>query len=36
MLVVLEAENERPNRIDLVVNFLDEVRAKVGKAGSAR
>lgn len=36
MLVVLEAENERPNRIDLVVNFRDEVRAKVSQAERAR
>jgi serine/threonine-protein kinase len=29
LMVVLQGENERPNRIDLVVNFLEEVRAKI-------
>ncbi len=29
LMVILEGENERPNRIDLVVNFLDELRAKL-------
>lgn len=29
LMVILEAENERPDRIDLVVNFLDELRAKM-------
>jgi len=30
VMVVLQGENERPNRIEVVVNFLDEVRAKMG------
>jgi len=29
MMVGLEGENERPNRIDVFVNFLDEVRTKI-------
>lgn len=32
LMVVLEGENERPNRIDLLVNFIDEVRAKLADA----
>ncbi|MFO0833036.1 MAG: protein kinase [Phycisphaerales bacterium] len=28
MMVVLQGENERPTRIELVVNFLEELRAK--------
>jgi hypothetical protein len=28
LMVILEGENERPNRIDLVVNFGEEIRAK--------
>ncbi len=32
LMVVLQGENEQPSRIDLVVNFLDEVRAKVSTA----
>lgn len=29
LMVILEGENDRVNRFDLVVNFLDEVRAKI-------
>jgi serine/threonine-protein kinase len=32
VMVVLQGEGERPNRINLVVNFLDEVRAKLDAA----
>jgi len=32
MMVVLEGQNERVSKIGVVVNFLDEVRAKVGTA----
>jgi Tol biopolymer transport system component len=32
LMAVLEGENERPTKIDLVVNFLDELRAKMGGA----
>jgi hypothetical protein len=29
LMVILEGENERANKIDLVVNFLEELRAKM-------
>lgn len=29
VMAILEGDNERPNRIDLVVNFLNELRVKV-------
>lgn len=29
LMVIMEGENERANRIDLVVNFLDDLRAKM-------
>ncbi len=32
LMVILEGENERANRIDLVVNFLEELRAKMPAA----
>lgn len=32
LMVILQGENERPNRIDLVVNFLEELRAKMPSA----
>lgn len=32
LMVILEGENERASRIDLVVNFADEMRAKMGTA----
>jgi Tol biopolymer transport system component len=31
-MVILQGENELANRIDLVVNFAEELRAKMGKA----
>ena len=30
LMVILEGENERANKIDLVVNFAEEIRAKMG------
>jgi Tol biopolymer transport system component len=33
LMVILQGENERASRIDLVVNFADEVRAKMKGAG---
>ena len=32
LMVILESENERVNRIDLIVNFEEEIRAKMGAA----
>jgi Tol biopolymer transport system component/predicted Ser/Thr protein kinase len=32
LMVILQGENEQANRIDLVVNFADEIRAKIGAA----
>jgi Tol biopolymer transport system component len=32
LMVILQGENERPTRIDLVLNFGDEVRTKLGLA----
>ncbi len=32
LMVVLEGENERPTRVDLVVNFIDEIRGKMERA----
>jgi dipeptidyl aminopeptidase/acylaminoacyl peptidase len=32
MMVILQGENEQASRIDLVVNFAEEVRAKMGAA----
>jgi len=32
LMVILQGENEQANRIDLVVNFADEIRAKMGAA----
>ncbi|MBX3357461.1 MAG: serine/threonine-protein kinase [Phycisphaeraceae bacterium] len=32
LMVILEGENERTNRIDLVVNFMEEIRAKLSTA----
>lgn len=32
LMVILEGENERTSRIDLVVNFIEEVRAKLSTA----
>ena len=32
LMVILEGENERANKIDLVVNFAEEIRAKLGTA----
>jgi len=32
LMVILEGENERANRVDLLVNFLDELRAKMPTA----
>jgi Tol biopolymer transport system component len=32
LMVILQGENERANRVDLVVNFLDELRSKMPAA----
>lgn len=32
LMVVLQAENERPNRIELVINFADTIRARFAAA----
>jgi Tol biopolymer transport system component len=32
LMVILQGENEQANRIDLVVNFAEEIRAKMGAA----
>ncbi len=32
LMVILEGENERVNRIDLIVNFEEEIRGKMGTA----
>ncbi len=32
LMVILQGENEQPNKIDLVVNFLDDVRTKLPAA----
>jgi serine/threonine protein kinase/Tol biopolymer transport system component len=32
LMVILQGENEQASRIDLVVNFADEIRAKIGAA----
>ena len=29
LMVVLQGENERPSKIDLVVNFIEEVKSKL-------
>jgi hypothetical protein len=32
LMVILQGENELASRIDLVVNFAEEIRAKMGGA----
>jgi nitrate reductase NapAB chaperone NapD len=32
LMVILEGENVRADRIDLIVNFEEEIRAKMGAA----
>ena len=32
LLVIMKAEDEGKNRLDVIVNFVDEMRAKVGAA----